>query len=182
MTCALYRMYDGSGELLYVGISTNLDRRLGNHVAGKPWWPQVVQITVEHHRNRVLAEIAERNAIATEKPRWNIIHNLPGAKPHPPAFMELVKAWDEMQTERESTQPEQPSTPPRQREGDPQTCGYCGTGILGRPSAVRIQRKLTAVHEECRRQILAGERESAKQDRRNAREERKAAIMRGDIA
>lgn len=168
MSCTLYRMYDADGALLYVGISTNLDRRLGNHEAGKPWWPQVVQITVEHHRNRVLAEIAERNAIVTEKPRWNIIHNLPGVKPHTPTFMALVKVWDDMETERENPQP--------------RPCGYCGAGIIGSPSAVRIDGKLTTVHAECRRQVLDAQRIVAKDDRRAAREERRNAIIRGDIA
>lgn len=72
--------------------------------------------------------------------------------------------------------------PPKQREGDPQVCGHCGTGILGRPSAARVNGKLVTVHAECRRQLLEAARDAAKQDRQNARDERKAAIMRGDIA
>lgn len=61
-------------------------------------------------------------------------------------------------------------------------CGYCGAGIIGSPSAVRIDGKLTTVHAECRRQVLDAQRIVAKDDRRAAREERRNAIIRGDIA
>jgi hypothetical protein len=41
----VYRCFDASGRLLYVGCSGNVTRRLGSHHS-KPWWPLVAQVTV----------------------------------------------------------------------------------------------------------------------------------------
>lgn len=72
---ALYRYFDEAGSLLYVGISKNPITRLGQHKRDKDWWAEIRNITIESHATREAAEVAERHAIETEFPRWNIVHN-----------------------------------------------------------------------------------------------------------
>lgn len=69
---ALYRWFDSDGGLLYVGISECLDIRLGQHEKEKPWLPRATRITVEWFEERKVAEAAEKVAIATEIPIFNI--------------------------------------------------------------------------------------------------------------
>ncbi|MGW4825473.1 hypothetical protein ACWEP4_43020 [Streptomyces sp. NPDC004227] len=68
---ALYRLFDGSGQLLYIGISHKPDVRWGQHSEEKEWWPQVSRRDVEWHPTRAGAERAELAAIAAEKPLHN---------------------------------------------------------------------------------------------------------------
>jgi hypothetical protein len=74
---ALYRFFDDAGELLYVGITMNPAARWKQHQGDKHWWTEVANITVEPHANRKMVLEAERLAIITEKPRYNIVHNTP---------------------------------------------------------------------------------------------------------
>lgn len=71
----LYRIRDTHGRLLYIGISFDLARRLGQHADRKPWWPDVATIELEHHENRASVVAAERAAIANEAPLYNVQHN-----------------------------------------------------------------------------------------------------------
>lgn len=68
----LYRLYGTGGELLYIGIAGNPGRRFEQHRADKPWWGDVVGITLEHHPTRAQAADAELEAIQAENPRHNI--------------------------------------------------------------------------------------------------------------
>lgn len=68
----LYRFYDKDGNLLYVGITAKLSRRVADHRRRQPWWRQRVRTTIEVHPRRWAALDAERVAIVTEKPRYNI--------------------------------------------------------------------------------------------------------------
>lgn len=70
--CTVYRMFDEAGYLLYVGISMRVMERLSAHRAGKSWWTEIARIDMHHYRNRWVARIVERNAIAKENPRYNI--------------------------------------------------------------------------------------------------------------
>jgi hypothetical protein len=72
---ALYRFYDRSDVLLYVGITVDLPTRMGNHQTDKPWWADVARMTVEHHASRADVLDAERQAIRDEKPLYNVHHN-----------------------------------------------------------------------------------------------------------
>jgi predicted GIY-YIG superfamily endonuclease len=74
LNTALYRFYDKTGNLLYVGISDNLGTRFYNHARKKPWWPQVATANVEWFDTRAKAAKAERKAIRSEHPLWNIVH------------------------------------------------------------------------------------------------------------
>lgn len=73
--CALYRHFDGEGRLLYVGIAVNPLVRSLQHRHGAPWWREVVEIRLTHYASRDAAMAAERQAIRTEKPRHNRMHN-----------------------------------------------------------------------------------------------------------
>jgi predicted GIY-YIG superfamily endonuclease len=74
-TTALYRFYDATNALLYIGITNNLTRRIDEHDEDKPWYQHVARVTVEHHPSRGAALDAEKAAIKAEKPRHNVVHN-----------------------------------------------------------------------------------------------------------
>src|SRR5207302_1242409 len=74
---ALYRFFDSAGELLYVGITNDPGRRLGQHRKLKPWWASVGSMTLEHFSTREALEDAEREAIAHERPIHNVALNRP---------------------------------------------------------------------------------------------------------
>jgi hypothetical protein len=68
----LYRHYDASGALLYVGISLSAIERLRQHRATAEWFDQIARIDVEVFPSRKEAVAAERHAVRTEKPKYNI--------------------------------------------------------------------------------------------------------------
>jgi len=71
----LYRFYGANGDLLYVGISRNALARMVQHKATQPWWPEVANMTVEHHEASRAAMLAmERRTILVERPRYNVHH------------------------------------------------------------------------------------------------------------
>jgi len=69
---SLYRLWNRSDELLYVGITHRGWRRFDEHASAKAWWPQVHHVTVAHHRSREDARAAELAAIQSERPLFNI--------------------------------------------------------------------------------------------------------------
>lgn len=71
----LYRLWGADDELLYIGISYSAVARMSGHRADKPWWTEVVKITVETvrcTREGILA--IERDAILSEQPKYNVVH------------------------------------------------------------------------------------------------------------
>lgn len=68
----VYRAFDGSGRLLYVGCSGDADTRLRYHEGHAPWWVfhESIERTPFDDYDEALA--AEAEAIATEHPRWNM--------------------------------------------------------------------------------------------------------------
>lgn len=74
-TTALYRHFNQSGDLLYVGISKSAIMRLGQHMHGSSWAQEIARVDVEHLPSREEALKAEKLAIESERPRWNKIHN-----------------------------------------------------------------------------------------------------------
>ena len=70
----LYRIYAGE-SLLYVGMTTDIGRRLEQHVADKPWWAEATEIRLEHLSSADALSAAERAAIQTERPLHNIRMN-----------------------------------------------------------------------------------------------------------
>ena len=69
---ALYRFYDASEKLLYVGITNDPWRRWRQHVQEKSWYPQIKHQAVTWYDSRIAAEVAEHVAIRCEHPRFNI--------------------------------------------------------------------------------------------------------------
>lgn len=78
---ALYRFYNSSGDLLYVGITLDPGKRWKQHRDDKPWWHEVTQVTVETHVDRDAVMQAERAAIENEHPRYNVVFNRPRLSP-----------------------------------------------------------------------------------------------------
>jgi hypothetical protein len=78
----LYRLSDRYGELLYVGITCDVPRRMSEHAADKAWWPEVagrprvVPIRPRGGETPLAAALRlERWTIVAEHPRYNIVHN-----------------------------------------------------------------------------------------------------------
>lgn len=72
-TTTVYRLFDASGSLLYVGIASKAGRRLAEHANNKAWWSEVGSITFAQFDSRDEAANAEREAIRTESPRYNVM-------------------------------------------------------------------------------------------------------------
>lgn len=73
----LYGWYNSEGDLLYVGISNDGQRRAGEHLADKEWSrePGVTMHVMAEFYSRSEALAAEEAAIKDLKPRYNKIHN-----------------------------------------------------------------------------------------------------------
>lgn len=94
----LYRAFDATGQLLYVGISLRAPERMHQHQRDKPWWTEVACITLEHHATIKSAEQAETDAIVADKPRYNIAKT--NRQPRPAAdkrFFSFVGRWNAYQ-------------------------------------------------------------------------------------
>lgn len=62
-------------SLLYVGITRHLERRLAEHKASKPWWPEVASVQAELFADRGSARLHELEVIRHEFPKYNIESN-----------------------------------------------------------------------------------------------------------
>lgn len=68
---ALYRFWGVSDELLYIGITGDPVERWRKHALRKPWWHEVTRISMEILPTRAETLVAERAAIAAERPTYN---------------------------------------------------------------------------------------------------------------
>ena len=68
---AVYRMFDATGRLLYIGVTGNPSRRFKGH-AEKRWYPLTSTITLQWFPTREAAERAEQRAIRSEHPKLNL--------------------------------------------------------------------------------------------------------------
>ena len=73
-THALYRFFNADRQLLYVGLTVDPGSRWTSHCKEKPWWHEVDTVKVETFPTRDLVIKAEREAIETEYPLYNIAH------------------------------------------------------------------------------------------------------------
>lgn len=72
----LYRCYDNQNQLLYAGVSLSAFNRFIQHKSSSKWAKKmVININIEHFDSRELALAAEKAAIKTEYPKFNIQHN-----------------------------------------------------------------------------------------------------------
>lgn len=69
----LYRFFDADGRLLYVGMSYRIEKRLDKHRVAKPW-NQIARIEIAQFPTRTDAVAAEREAILSEAPAWNVVY------------------------------------------------------------------------------------------------------------
>lgn len=72
---SLYRHFDASGRLLYVGIAKDPAARTEQHRYHSEWFRFVAGTKTEWLANRGQAEVAEREAITSESPVFNQTHN-----------------------------------------------------------------------------------------------------------
>lgn len=72
---ALYRHFDESGALLYVGISLSAMQRMEQHRDRSGWFDQIANVKIERYPTRQDALRAEENAIRSERPKYNVVHN-----------------------------------------------------------------------------------------------------------
>ncbi|MFF6866670.1 GIY-YIG nuclease family protein [Streptomyces ardesiacus] len=73
---ALYRFFNADDQLLYVGITVDIQKRWSYHAKeqAERWWPLVARHTLEWHDTRAQASRAEVKAIKTENPLYNVLH------------------------------------------------------------------------------------------------------------
>lgn len=69
----LYRYYDRAGCLLYVGVSKSAVVRAMQHEHSAGWWDRWAVMRRHVYPTRELALAAEREAIAVERPAYNIV-------------------------------------------------------------------------------------------------------------
>jgi prevent-host-death family protein len=83
---AVYRLYDDSAALLYVGITYDTTTRFADHKVNKDWWTDVVTREVRWLPDRDAAWAEEQRVIREEHPRYNVasvhwVHDEHGAPP-----------------------------------------------------------------------------------------------------
>ena len=71
---ALYRHFNSVGNLLYVGISLDADKRLRQHIGKSKHGNEIASVSVEYFTRWGEALKAERYAIKTEHPTGNVVH------------------------------------------------------------------------------------------------------------
>ncbi len=67
----VYRMYDNSNRLIYIGHSESAAGRLGDHADKQAFWPDVCVITLERYATYQEMRHAEEMAIQNEVPLHN---------------------------------------------------------------------------------------------------------------
>lgn len=72
MRTALYRHYDASGTLLYIGISISAVGRLSTHARTADWAEKIARVDIEWFDNRADAIAAECISVAREAPLHNV--------------------------------------------------------------------------------------------------------------
>lgn len=103
----VYRMFDPTGALLYIGTCSDITGRLKGHEEASPFFdPETTVTDLAEYDTRAERQAAEVEAIRTEFPRWNIIHRAPNhpdghartwfevADLHPGTFRHQVLHWD----------------------------------------------------------------------------------------
>lgn len=75
-TVAVYRLYDVTGVLLYVGQCMYPKRRFADHAKDQKWWPDVACWRVEWWPSRAAAMREEARVIQFENPLHNTMHQL----------------------------------------------------------------------------------------------------------
>lgn len=72
----LYRLYGDNDALLYIGRTNNMASRFAAHAKSQPWWDEVRRSAIETFPTFESLCDAEREAIISEGPRYNVIYSL----------------------------------------------------------------------------------------------------------
>lgn len=100
-THTLYRFFDRSDQLLYVGRTVSPRRRWAEHEKSKDWFDDVAKVTRETFASATDLAGAERRAIQNESPLHNVVHN---SKPRrKPASRPTWSSVDEFYIDRQMT-------------------------------------------------------------------------------
>lgn len=90
----VYRFFDASGQLLYIGCTVNFLNRIVNHTShsryADSWWPLVARFESVEFRTLNEALNAEELAIRIERPLFNTKHR--GRRLRHPDRMKLIAA------------------------------------------------------------------------------------------
>jgi len=68
----VYRIFDKTGRLIYVGCSYNPEARINTHRTTMFWGDQIHRIKLTVHPNKRAGHYAEKIAIHSEHPRFNV--------------------------------------------------------------------------------------------------------------
>lgn len=71
----LYRHFDKQQNLLYVGISLRAFQRLSEHREHSHWFSDIANVTFEPFSTKEAALAAEKQAIQSESPKFNVHYN-----------------------------------------------------------------------------------------------------------
>lgn len=71
----LYRFFAKNGELLYVGRTVDARSRWRTHERTKQWFDDVSSVTRQVYESAELLAAAEVEAIRSERPTHNVVHN-----------------------------------------------------------------------------------------------------------
>lgn len=77
----VYRVFDGRGRLLYVGVSVDVFIRMREHRRYSLWWHQAARATVTTYPDRASARWVESVAIRDESPVFNVVREIPLSAP-----------------------------------------------------------------------------------------------------
>lgn len=70
-TAAVYSLVNKSGEAIYIGVSSDVTKRIKTH-RSKPWWDEVDTWKVTERMPYPDAEQMEHEMIFAQKPRYNV--------------------------------------------------------------------------------------------------------------
>lgn len=82
----VYRLYDHAGQLLYIGSTGDLDKRLRDHRCKQPWAGAIARVASEPHPDRASARAAETAAIGIERPLHNVTSHPDHLRPEQGTF------------------------------------------------------------------------------------------------
>jgi predicted GIY-YIG superfamily endonuclease len=92
---SVYQLFDGTMDLLYIGIAKDVPIRVGQHVRHKSWGSEIAQHTVTATKLTKRAALAlENKLIRQSKPKHNVIHNY---QDEPPPVVETLTSKERFQ-------------------------------------------------------------------------------------
>lgn len=70
----VYRCYDATGRLIYIGCSYDVVNRFDQHRRSTWWASLIAKVHITIHATHLAAFEAEKRAIKTENPAFNLAH------------------------------------------------------------------------------------------------------------